>query len=656
MHALNRVFAFLRARLTVALLAVFLILLYTFIPGSMRDAVENYVYDAVISAAPPVSREARVVIVDIDERSLAQYGAWPWPRSTVARMVNDLIERRQVGLLGLDIVFPLHREGDVALRAALAKPNVVMSQTLDFAAVSNNRAGKLADRVTVNAVSRAPQASGYVANDPDVLPPNAAVGHISPVMDDDGHIRRIYPVACVADACTMTLALRMYAQLTYAGQSLPHAAFSADGRWLRFDLQNDEPLDLPLDLQRAMLVPYRVVPGGFQVLSAVDVMDRARALPELENAIVLVGSSALGIGDRVATPLARLAPGVEVHAHLLSALLDRRFIRPLPASAPASLALGALILLSYLLWPARGRSLLLGWPLLALATVSMGLVWLLLARGLLLPLTPLPLLVLAITVLTVLQQNFALTARVRGLGSQFSQFLPASLVSRLLRDTRIGPETERHTMTVLIVDVRGFTAASEDKTPEQIAGFAQKCFEVLSAEVARYRGTIEKYTGDGLMALWGVTTGDSAATAKLKNAPLHVRPASRALRPETDLAHAGYAVQAVSAAVAMHRAVDGLADWFTDHGYGQLQLSIGLNTGPMSVGVFGGHTHLAWSAQGQAFNIASRIESLTRDVGENLLMGEETALLLSPDAVRKIGDFAVKGVSMPVAVYALRNN
>ncbi len=656
MHAVNRVFASLQTRLTVALLAVFLTLLYTFVPGALREGVERFVYDTLVSASPPIAHEERVVIVDIDERSLAQYGAWPWPRRTVARMVSDLVDRRQVGLLGLDIVFPLHRDGDAVLRSALSRPNVVLSQTLDFSAVSDNRVGELADRVAVKAGRQAPQAGGYVANDPGVLPQNAAVGHISPVIDEDGHIRRIYPVACMGEACTMTLALRMYAQLTAAGKVSPQIAFSADAQRLHVDLQNDEPLDLPLDSQRAMLVPYRVAPGGFPVVSAADVMDRSRALPELENAIVLVGSSALGIGDRVATPLARLAPGVEVHAHLLTALLDRSFVRPLPASAPGYLGLAALVLLSYLLWPARGRSLLLAWPVLAFTVVSVVLAALLLGRGLLLPLTPLPVLVVAITVLTVLQQNFALAARVRGLGSQFSQFLPASLVSRLLRDTRIGPETERHMMTVLIVDVRGFTAASEDKTPEQIAAFAQKCFEVLSAEVARYQGTIEKYTGDGLMALWGVTTGDGAATRKPNAAPLHVRPASRALRSEVDLTHAAYAAQAVSAAVAMHRAIDQLAGWFDDHGYRQLQLSIGLNTGPMSVGVFGGDTHLAWSAQGQAFNVASRIESLTRDVGENLLMGEETALLLSPEAVRKVGDFAVKGVSAPVAVYSLRTD
>ncbi len=646
--------ASLRSRLAIVLLAAILTLLYFNVPGPVRDGAERAAYDALVSASPIVAEEERVVIVDIDERSLAQFGAWPWPRKTVARLVDELVSRHRVGLLGLDIVFPLRRDGDRVLRAALDHPRVVMSQTLDFSTVSDNQVGELAGLVAVDGRRLAPQAGGYVANDAGVLPPGGAVGHISPVIDDDGHIRRIYPVACVAGSCSMTLALRMYAQLTLPGQGAPRVAFTGSGTWLHVDLRDDAPLELPLDSQRALLVPYRVAPGGFPVLSAGDVLDRSRELPWLENSIVLVGSSALGIGDRVATPLAKLTPGVEVHAQLLTALLDRSFILSLPGTAPAFMALAAVILLSYLAWPGRGRSLMLGWPLLALAGSTLPLAWLLLGRGVLLPLTPLPLMVLAIAAMTMLQQNLALSARVRRLGSQFSQFLPASLVGRLLRDARIGPETERHTMTVLIVDVRGFTASSEGKTPEQIADFAQKCFEVLSAEVARYQGTIEKYTGDGLMALWGVPTADDALTSKPSDAPMHVLPADPMLLVGADPGHARYAARAVSAAVAMQRAVDGLAGWFADHGYGQLKLSTGLNTGPMSVGVFGGQTHLAWSAQGQAFNVASRIESLTRDVGENLLMGESTALLLAPDAVCKVGEFSVKGVSAPVSVYALR--
>ncbi len=655
MRALNPELATLRSRLAVVLVAGILVLIYSVAPGPLREGVERYAYDALVSLSPPILHEERVVIVDIDERSLAQYGAWPWPRTLVAHMTTELTDRHQVGLLGLDIVFPLRREGDRVLRAALDRPNVVMSQTLDFAAISANRVGDLADTTAIAGAPLAPQAGGYIANDPGVLSSGSAVGHISPVIDDDGRIRRIYPVACVGQACTLTLALRMYAQLTAAGQGAPNVAFRDAGAQLRVDLHNDEPLELPLDAQRAWLVPYRVAPGGFPVVSAADVMDRSRALPWLENSIVLVGSSALGISDRVSTPLAKLAPGVEVHAHLLTALLDRSFIRPLPASSAPFLILALVILVSYLVWPARGRSLMLGWPLLALSGAALPLAWLLLAQGILLPLTPLPLMVLVISGLTMLQQNFALAARVRSLGLQVSQFLPASLVRRLLRDSDndIGPETERHTMTVLIVDVRGFTAASEDKTPEQIARFAQKCFEVLSSEVANYGGTIEKYTGDGLMALWGVPTGGAASAAQIASALLHVAPAACAPRAGVDLGHARYAAQAVSAAIAMQRAVDQLADWFAEQGYGQLQLSVGLNTGPMSVGVFGGQTHLAWSAQGQAFNVASRIENLTRDVGENLLMGEQTALLLAPDAVRKVGDYTVKGVSAPVAVYGL---
>ena len=643
-----------RSKLGALLVALAVTVAYLAFPALLYDTAEHYVYDALVSYAPPVVAEERVVIVDIDEASLARYGAWPWPRAQVARLVDTLTGQHQAAMLGLDIVFPLRRDGDDALRAALARPNVVVSQTLDFAPASTNRVGALADPVMLSDRGFAPLAGGYIANDPALLPPQPSVGHISPLIDDDGRIRRLYPLACVDAYCALTLSLRMYAQLVNASHTPVRADYLAHGRTLRLVLDGRETLDLPLDAQRAWVIPYRVARGGFAVVSAADVLDAGKPLPALQNSIVLVGSSALGIGDRVATPLDKLTPGVEVHAQLLAALLDQSFIAPVPVLALPFLALAGLLLLSYLLWPERaGRALV--WPVTTLICVSVLLGWLLLARQLWLPLTPLPLMIGVLGLMSMLRQNRVLASRMHNLRSQFSQFLPSSLVGRVMRDAQVGPETELHTMTVLIVDVRGFTAASEGKTPEQIAEFAQKCFEVLSTEVARYRGTIEKYTGDGLMALWGVPTDDSApgAAKAMPEAALHVSPAGRALRVGLDLAHARYAAQAVSAAIAMQQAVASLSDWFGARGYGQLQLSIGLNTGPMSVGVFGGRTHLAWSAQGQAFNVASRIENLTRDVGHALLLGESTALLLAPDQVQKVGDYAVKGVAEPIAVYAL---
>lgn len=644
----------LRGRLIAAGLGLLLLWAYTARPDLLQDRVEHFLYDGLVSIAPPVHDEPRIVIVDIDEKSLAAVGEWPWPRATVAALVTELTGRRRVALLGLDIVFPLSRPGDSQLRAALEHPNVVLSQTLDFSPQSANRVGALSGSVFVSGRELAPEAAGFVANARHLLPSHAGIGHISPLIDEDGRVRRLYPLACVGEVCSLSLALRMYTQLAGQPDAL-RAEYTGRGQQLRIDLGDAGSLDLPLDRTRALMVPYRVAAGGFPVVSAADVLDPRIPLPALDNAIALVGSSALGIGDRVATPLDKLTPGVEVHAQLISALLDQRLIQPLPASAAPFLLLAAAVLLSWLLWPHRIRYATLLWPVAALLSLAAVQAWLLLARDLWLPASPLPVLVVAIATIHLLQQNLALADRLRGIGSRFSEFLPTMLVGRVLDAQTIGPETEVRMMTVLIADIRGFTRASENKSPAQVAEFAQKCFEVLSAEVARYGGIIEKYTGDGLVALWGVAPvsaadGSPAEGPGMASQRLRVRPASGA---DPVYEHAPWAAAAVSAAIAMQQGIRELEAWFTERDYGAPKLSIGLNTGPMSVGVYGSHSHYAWSAQGQAFNVASRIERLTRSVGIHLLMGAATARLLEPGRASKVGDYAVDSLSEKVRVYTV---
>ncbi len=646
----------LRSRLIAAGLGLLLLWAYMARPELLQDSLEHFLYDSLVSIAPPVRDEPRIVIVDIDEKSLAGLGEWPWPRATVAQLVDALTGPRRAALVGLDIVFPLSRPGDPALRSALAHPAVVLSQTLDFSPQSVNRVGALSGSVFVTGREQAPEAAGFVANARHLLPRHGGIGHISPLIDDDGRVRRVYPLACVGEVCSLSLALRMYAQLAGQPDAL-RAEYAAGGERLRIHLGEAPALDLPLDRQRALVVPFRVAAGGFPVVSAADVLEPKLALPALDNAIVLVGSSALGIGDRVATPLDKLTPGVEVHAQLLSALLDQQLIQPLPVSAAPFLLLAAAVLLSWLLWPHRGRYATLLWPAALLALLVGVESWLLLMHSLWLPLSPLPVLVVAIATVNLLQQNFALADRLRGIGTRFSEFLPTMLVGRVLDAQTIGPETEVRMMTVLIADIRGFTRASENKSPAQVAEFAQKCFEVLSAEVARYGGIIEKYTGDGLVALWGVApvaaAGNSRADGPLVIAgPLRVPPAGG---PGAADGHAHWAAAAVSAAIAMQQGISELEAWFTERDYGAPKLSIGLNTGPMSVGVYGSHSHYAWSAQGQAFNVASRIEKLTRTVGIHLLMGAPTAGLLDSARISEVGDYAVDSLSEKVRVYTVRD-
>jgi adenylate cyclase len=172
--------------------------------------------------------------------------------------------------------------------------------------------------------------------------------------------------------------------------------------------------------------------------------------------------------------------------------------------------------------------------------------------------------------------------------------------------------------------MRGFTTASEGKSPDAVAALAQKCLETLTQVVYQYGGTIEKYSGDGLMAVWGA--------------------------PKRDLEHAKHAVEA---GLQMQVAVKGLKDWFRQNGFEPMRVSVGINTGEGAVGIFGGEAHLAWTAHGDAVNVASRIEQLTRVIGVDLLIGRRTAELYGLANTKDCGEHQVKGRIAPVKIYQI---
>jgi adenylate cyclase len=254
--------------------------------------------------------------------------------------------------------------------------------------------------------------------------------------------------------------------------------------------------------------------------------------------------------------------------------------------------------------------------------VSIGLfIW----QGWWIPLSPMPLMVASLGLLGLVLESMRLNQQLRVVAHQFSRFIPESLVKRLIRGRVVGPSSDKRELTVLVADMRGFTGASEGKSPEAVAELAQRCLDTLTQVVYRYGGTIEKYSGDGLMAIWG--------------APRH------------DPDHAQHAVEA---GMTMQQNIGALAPWFIAHDFKPMKVSVGINTGEMAVGVFGGDAHLAWTAHGDAVNVASRIEQLTRSVEEDLLIGLKTAELYGMDKVRYCGDHHVKGRHGLVAVYALK--
>lgn len=612
-------------RILAWVIATVITLAYGHIPNDLHAGAERAAYDRLVKWRVGNWAETRLVLVDIDEKSLAAVGPWPWPRETVARLITQLTGRYQVAALGLDMVFADPRAGDTQLLAALSDPRVTLSQTFDMAMPSDNQVGQLANTFSAEHYPGAlmAQAGGYVANHRGLLPPQAQVGHISPIIDPDGKVRRLYPVICWAQECSMALSVRIWQSLMQAG-ALTWQSSPGKSAWL-FDAQADTRL--PIDRDGAVWVPYRVPAGGFQYVSASDVVEGKVAPERLNQLIVLVGSTALGLGDRVATPLDAIAPGLEVHAQVLSALLDGALLEVRSVAWWQTLLVFGLLGVWLWFWPARGQKSLITWVALAFTGVVAGLAGVVLLGSWVIALTPWVLWVVILGVVWFALESARLSHQLRHVASQFSHFLPASLVKRVLRDPEVRAESERQTLTVLVADMRGFTQACEGKSPEAAALLAQQCLSVLSAEVARYQGTIEKYTGDGLMAMWGA--------------------------PLSDAEHAQHALQA---AHAMHAAVHQMQSWLAEHGFAPMRVSVGINTGEMAVGLFGSQSHLAWTAQGDAVNLANRIEQLTRTVGRDLLVGEMTAQLIGLAQCEFMGTHMVKGRSQPVSVYAIKGH
>ena len=605
-------------RLYVWLAAGLITFVYVSFAGSLFSFVENLHLDGLIRLAPHKQQESRVVLVDIDEKSLAEIGAWPWSRLQMAQLLDNLQKDYQVALIGLDIVFPEAKPQDELLKRALSSSNVVMSQVIDFAASAHSHAGQLADvRMSAQAPQASNQGTGYIGNSASVLSADSQVGNIGPIIDADGKVRRIFPFACVKEGCSLALSLRMYQALYGEGQ------FIADypARRLIWQSMGDSK-EIPLDNQGAMYIPFGVKRGAFLNVSAADVLARRIDPKLLKNCIIYIGSTALGIGDYVATALDAVTPGVEVHTQNMVALLDDQYIDS--AQQEWLILIIILFSLGFMFWPGN----YLVWASLA-GMLLMFLVDVVSFNyfGCYLKFSPVYVQMIVSLILWAGVRNAFLNRQLLIVSNRFSRFLPERLVGNLIQGRLVNPGHENRLLTVLIADMRGFTSASEGKSPKEVAKLAQRCLEELTRCVYAHHGTIEKYSGDGLMALWGA--------------------------PEPDSQHALHALQA---GLDMQAAIDGLAEWFNENKFPKLSLSIGINSGEMAVGIFGGQSHMAWTAHGEAFNVASRIEQMTRVFDQDILLGNLTVRLIGLEYFNSMGSHRVKGLSYPVEIFNIKTD
>lgn len=568
--------------------------------------------------------EERVVVVRIDEDSLARVGPWPWPREQLARLV-DAVRREGAAVQLFDIVFPEQRPGDAPFTAALRAAPVHLGQVFTLepdAARSGSLAGALP---AVGCAPLAPVAGGYVANHAALVqaPGVRAPGHLTPVFDADGTVRRMPAIVCHQQ--------RSYAALGVLGLG----AMGGNQQQISFE-RGQGPLSpqgwvvlpqlglrMPVDGDGTTRLPYLRPSAGFASVSAADVLDGRVPGGMLQGAVALVGATAFGLGDTVPTPLAANVAGVELHARFIAAGLDMAFAHT-PRSAPliqtGVILVGTLLMLLL----AGGQRRLPSYALPLVGGALGGLAYavhgvLLLNAGLWLGwLAPAAFLALAGLALAVAEFTLVRLERTR-LYHNLASYLPEQVAAHIALHEPVGTiDAERREVTVLFADLRNFSAYCESRPPEEAAALLHAFFSAAHRVVTAHGGVVEEFVGDAVMALWNAPQA----------CPDHPR-------------------RALEAARALLREVGALLPDTAPPGLEPLALGIGLETGKALVGSFGAAERRTHAALGETVTVAARLQAMSADLSSDIVVGPGAAACLPDAGLRSVGSFLLEGLQRP---------
>jgi len=621
-------------------------------PSAFQQADER-ASDLVWQLSADAVPERRVVVVDIDDASLQRVGPWPWPRQTQAQLVEKL-RGYGVALQLHDLVYADSRPGAGELAKALANGQAtspaVIAQVFALNHESRQASGQLAGALPGQVcLPPAAPAHGYVAN-ADL--PGIPAGHITPRIDADGTVRKVPALVCHGQRNYPTLAIAGLLALDQDNGGVPLRAEPGRGPWepaWTVTLGAMPDVRIPLDASGDIRVPFHKARSAITSISAADVLQGRVERPELlRGAWVLVGASAFGLGDTVPTAQGGAVSGVEVHAQLLTAMLDQNIPftpRGAPALQLAWVALAALALLA-LSWtrsvaspPAgrrKGSSRVLWIPLASLvlavcgfALHALSLVW----QGWWLGWSHAGLAIALIGLSLGLAEHARSLAEKGRLFRNLSSYLPAAVAEKIAMVEPTGEiVAERREVTVVVADVRNFSAYCEARSPEDAARILHRFYTTASAIVEAHGGAVEEMVGDSLVAVFNGS------------------------RPCPD-----HTVQAIDAAREVWLRCSEELPNVPPQGLEPLALGVGVESGTALLGSFGPAQRRVHSVLGQVVTVAIRLQDLTAELAYPVLVGAQAAerigipfdrneLVLKP-----LGSFLLPGLRHSSKVFTLRS-
>lgn len=624
----------------------------------LLETLDASIYDARLNLSARAGIDDRIVILDIDEASLAEVGRWPWNRQVMAQLVQRLFDQYRVRLLAFDVVFAeadnssgwatLSALAGRELQADLAYQDVLpkLKKQLDFdgqfaAALQNrpvvlgyyfsNRAGARrtgalpAPAIAADEVKTPTELthwSGYGANRKEFQTGTTGAGHFTPLVDFDGLSRRIPLLVNHEGQYYEALSLAVMRELLGRPAISLEYPDGASLESIKLTTQQGV-LRIPVDSHAAALVPYRGRQGSFAYLSAADVLQGRTPVEQLANKIVLVGTTAPGLMDLRATPMGGAYPGVEIHANMIAGIMDNT-VQHQPSYSTGLDFLQLLIVSAAFIWllpcltPLAASLSAVG--LVAGTTLLNTYLW---QQGLSLPLATALVLQIVLYAYHMSWGFFTETRTRRQFAELFGQYVPPELVDQMAQDPeQYTMEGRNEELTVLFSDVRGFTTISEGLDPKELAALMNTYLDAMTQVVQRHKGTLDKYIGDAIMAFWGAPVADNQ-----------------------------HAKNALMAALEMQSTLRSLDSTFQARGWPLLQIGIGLNTGMMTVGDMGSRIRKSYTVMGDAVNLGSRLESITKQYGVGILVSETTARAVPDIEYRELDRVRVKGKDTPVTLY-----
>lgn len=592
-------------RMAIVSAAVLLTVLLEWYPASFGSYfASEWLRDRFVRMQASAEPESRIVMVDIDEASIKAIGPWPWSRQRIADLIENLLGPYGARGVALDLVLPERADeaGDKRLSMLTQHGPVVLAQVFDYVPRPQPlRIGYLAGGTPAHEGAPAQEASGFIGNHAGMADARF-VGNIGFIPDADGTIRHLPMLTHFNGRLYPTLSLAL---LECCGGGF--RARPSEASWR---------------------VPFQRDWSAYTALPAASILNNTAPADLVAGKLVLVGSSSLGLTDRVATPLAASTSGVLVHAAALTTMLDMQAGKA-PKEWPGRwiAMLYALIVAVTVAYTFPRLSAASNIVLLGIASVG----WLVIAY-VVIPhdahfsaTGPLATNLFLLTVAVPFDWQIA-QRRSRNLLGTLRQYVATAVVDEILRRGLKDPLTPRElNVTTLIADMEGYTTYVESLSMEEAAQLTRDFLACLTRPVLAKQGTIDKYTGDGIVAFWG--------------APLPVED------------HADLALDAALEIVEEVRRFSDQRRQAT--GMPALRVRIGIESGLAMAGDFGSASRSIYTAVGDSVNVAARLEQAARNLPHDIIVGKGAVERAKRHNFRLLGEFTLRGKEKASTLYTI---